>query len=156
MYLGCSNPHFLYRLGDARMEHSPAKKDLGVLVDGKLGISQQCALTAQKANCILACIKSSFQLKQFDSSVSGYLLTATVFNFLSQKTKPSPFFLLPKYKQLLMGKDHRGFASSQASRAGSGCFAASHHPAELCPTLMLCCAIVSSHLFRSQRRGGEQ
>jgi len=32
--LGHSNPHYQYKLGDVRMEHSPAEKDLGVLVDG--------------------------------------------------------------------------------------------------------------------------
>ena len=51
--------HYQYKSGNVRMEHSPAKKDLGVLVDGNLDMSQQCALTAHKVNCILGCIKRS-------------------------------------------------------------------------------------------------
>ena len=34
--LGPGNSHYQYKLGDVRIEHSPAKKNLGVLVDGKL------------------------------------------------------------------------------------------------------------------------
>ena len=53
LHLGRGNSHYHYRVGDERIEHSPAKKALGVLVDGKLDMSHQCALVVQKAKHIL-------------------------------------------------------------------------------------------------------
>ncbi|GAB0180912.1 mitochondrial enolase superfamily member 1 [Grus japonensis] len=52
LHMGQRNPKQNYRLGREWMESSPEEKDLGVLVDEKLNMTQ-------KANDVLGCIKSS-------------------------------------------------------------------------------------------------
>ena len=77
-----------------QLECNFAEKDLGVLVDTKLNMSQQCALATEKVNSILGCIRQSITSRSKEvilplySSLVGLQLKCCV-QFTSPPSPPS-------------------------------------------------------------------
>jgi len=59
LHLGRNNPMHQYRPGVDLLESSSVERELGVLVDDRFTMSQQCALIAKKNNGVLGCINKS-------------------------------------------------------------------------------------------------
>jgi len=59
LHLGRNDRMHQYRLGDDLKEKISTEKDLGVLVDNRLAVSQQYVVMTKKASGILGCTKRS-------------------------------------------------------------------------------------------------
>ena len=88
------------------MEHGLTTKDLRVLVDVKLEMSQQCPFTMQKANHILDCIKRRVVIR----------LREVILPFYSVLVKPHLEFCIQTWSPWYMRYVNTGMCSEEGHK----------------------------------------
>ncbi|KAK4824608.1 hypothetical protein QYF61_016877 [Mycteria americana] len=67
LHLGKHNPGVQHKMEFTRLGSSSMERDLGVLVDNKLNMSEQCAAVAKQANRMLGCINKGITSRDKES-----------------------------------------------------------------------------------------
>ncbi|KAJ7411880.1 RNA-directed DNA polymerase from mobile element jockey-like protein [Willisornis vidua] len=95
LHLGWDNPGCMYRLGNESLESSATERDLGVLVNVKLNMNQQCP-GSQEGNHVLGGIRQSITSRSKEGIV---LLSASALEQLHLEYYVQ--FWVPQYRKVI-------------------------------------------------------